>query len=83
MQVSALVVNGTGAGTGSPVKIDQAGILDTGTNVLLLPSKVLKEVEQVMCVGSEVGTTQLYTCTWYLSEDAADGAVCVCRPAVV
>jgi hypothetical protein len=43
-----------GGGSGSGIAVGEAGILDTGTNILLLPTKVVTALRSSMCADASL-----------------------------
>ena len=52
VQVASLNLGGGDNSTAVSIKVNAAAILDTGTNILLLPTKVMSALEQNMCADS-------------------------------
>jgi len=43
-------------GSGEPIKVGKAAILDTGTNVLLVPTKLMNQLQAQMCADSSLAS---------------------------
>jgi len=57
VQVNAISVSSVNSSSAS-LSVNEPAILDTGTNVLLLPSKLLTRLRSIMCVGSQATTCE-------------------------
>ena len=57
VQVESLTLGGTSGGASSPsISVNEAAILDTGTNILLAPTKVMTALQDAMCKDSSLAS---------------------------
>jgi len=54
VQVVSLTLGGSGGSSSPTIQVNEAAILDTGTNILLAPTKVMKALQSAMCADSSL-----------------------------